>query len=147
MLKEILTSRKYPITIALALVAIGIMVFYSFCTTSCSYLKGDLFGLDLKYVGILFMLIIIGLSAMKQDLLLLMLLSASMGVEIFLVIFQVKADVYCPFCLAFGVTMFLMFLLNIDLQRKWVMSVCIVLGYLFFLLFFIGTITATYNIT
>jgi len=62
MVKEILVSRKYLLNIILAVAAAGIMVFYSFCTTSCAYLKGDLLGLDLKYVGILFMMIIIALK-------------------------------------------------------------------------------------
>jgi hypothetical protein len=147
MVKEILASRKYLLNIILAAAAAGIMVFYSLCTTSCSYLKGDLLGLDLKYVGIFFMMIIIALSAMKQDLFLLILLSGSVGVEIFLVIFQVKADLYCPFCLAFGVILLLMFFLNMDLHRKRVMALCIVLGYLSFLLFFVGTVTAKYEVT
>ncbi|PKN89007.1 MAG: hypothetical protein CVU51_02480 [Deltaproteobacteria bacterium HGW-Deltaproteobacteria-1] len=42
--------RKYRniLTILLALVGIGIMAYYDYCDTTCSYLKGDILGIDLK---------------------------------------------------------------------------------------------------
>jgi len=40
-----------------------------------------------------------------------------------------------------------MFFLNMNLHRKRIMALCIVLGYLSFLLFFIGTVTAKYQVT
>ena len=147
MMKQALISRKYLINIILALVAIGTMVFYSVCTTSCSYLKGNILGVDLKYVGIIYMAALIALSATKKDLLLLILLSAGIGVEIFLVAFQVKNDVYCPFCLTFGVILVLLFLLNMNPGRKWLMAICIALGFLSFLLLFRGSATPNYSFT
>jgi len=142
-----LISKKYIINIILALIAIGTMVFYSVCTTSCSYLKGNILGVDLKYVGIAYMTILIVLSVIKKDLFLLILLSAGMGVEIFLVAFQVRNDVYCPFCLTFGVILVLLFLLNMDLRKKWVMVLLAVLGYLSFLVLFRGSALPTYSFT
>ena len=146
MLKRLI-SKKYLINVILALIAIGTMVFYSVCTTSCSYLKGNILGVDLKYVGIAYMTILIILSIIKRDLPLLILLSAGIGVEIFLVAFQVKNDVYCPFCLTFGVVLVLLFLLNMDLKRKWAMALLVVLGYLSFLILFRGSATPSYSFT
>ena len=147
MLKQALMSKKYLINVILALIAIGTMVFYSVCVTSCSYLKGDILGLDLKYVGIIYMAILIILSITKKDLFLAILLSAGLGVEIFLVAFQVRNNVYCPFCLTFGVILVLLFLLNMDLRRKWVMALFLVLGFLSFLLLFRGSATPNYSFT
>lgn len=147
MLKQALLSKKYPINVILALAAIGTMIYYSVCTTSCSYLKGDILGLDLKYVGIIYMAILIILSIMKKDLFLTILLSAGIGVEIFLVGFQVKNNVYCPFCLTFGVILALLFLLNMDLRRKRMMAIFLVLGFLSFLLLFRGSATPNYSFT
>lgn len=46
--------RKYQniATIFLAIVGISIMAYYDYCDTTCSYLKGDIFGIDLKFIGI-----------------------------------------------------------------------------------------------
>ena len=48
-------SKKYILTIVLALIAMGIEFYYSICAGSCSYLKGDIFGIGLQYIGIAFM--------------------------------------------------------------------------------------------
>ncbi|MDR2019062.1 MAG: hypothetical protein LBQ00_09440 [Syntrophobacterales bacterium] len=140
-------SRKYLINILLALAAIGTMAFYAVCETSCSYLKGDILGLDLKYVGIIYMAAFIVLSILKKDPLLSILVSAGAGVEVFLVAFQVRSKVYCPFCLAFGVILFLLFLLNMDIRRKWIVILCVVLGFLSFVFFFRGSATPNYKFT
>jgi hypothetical protein len=145
--KRILTSRKYILNIVLASAAIGVIIFYAVCGGTCSYLKGHIFGLDLKYAGIIFMVFIILLSAMKKGLPLLILLSAGIGVEAYLVAFQVRTGVYCPFCLAFGGMLILLFLFNMDFRRKWVMASFIVLGYLLFLLFFKGSLIPTFSLT
>lgn len=133
MLKERLASKRYMINCILSLAAMGTIVFYSVCGGSCSYLKGSILGLDLKYAGAIFMIAVIALSLLKRGLLLLMLLSAGLGVEAFLVAFQVKNGVYCPFCLSFGAILVLLFLLNMDLRRTWVMALFIVLGLASFL--------------
>ncbi len=144
-LKEMLLSKKYLVNIILAVLAIGTMVFYMVCAGSCSYLKGEILGLDLKYVGIIFMAAVIVASIMKKDLALLIFLSAGIGVEMFLVAFQVRNDVYCPFCLSFGAILIIMFVLNMDLRRKWVAILFIALGLASFLLLFQGSVTPTYS--
>ena len=47
------------ITIALSLIGIVLMAYYDYCDTECSYLRGDLLGIDLKWVGIAYMAVII----------------------------------------------------------------------------------------
>lgn len=142
-----LMRRKYLINIILAALAIGIMAFYATCSTSCSYLTGSVLGLDLKYAGVLFMALLIALSLLKKDLLLQALLSLAIGAEVILVGFQVRNDVYCPFCLSFGVILVLLFLLNMDIRRKWITALFIVLGFIAFLAFFKGSAIPTYSIT
>jgi len=87
-----LHTWKYPINVVLLLIAVGLEVFYSICGGSCSYLRGDIFGMNLSYVGIIFAVILIGLSLLKQDWPILSLVSAVMGVEIVLVAFQVSTE-------------------------------------------------------
>jgi len=43
------------VNIAFPLVGIGLMIGYKACDTFCSYLQGTFLGVDLKIVGILFM--------------------------------------------------------------------------------------------
>ena len=59
---SILRSRRYLVNVVLLLIAIGLEIFYTVCGGSCSYLRGDIFGLDLTYVGIVFAVILILLS-------------------------------------------------------------------------------------
>jgi hypothetical protein len=72
------------ITILLSLAGIALMVFYAVCDTSCSYLKGDIWGIDLKWVGSAYMLSIIGFAAFKKLPFVRVLLAASLGVEVHL---------------------------------------------------------------
>ena len=107
-------SKRHILTIVLALIAIGIEFYYSICAGSCSYLNGDIFGIGLQYVGIAFMVCVIVLSILKKDLLLLALLSAGVGVEIYLVGFQIWHNTYCVYCLIFGGVLMVQFFINFD---------------------------------
>jgi protein-disulfide isomerase/uncharacterized membrane protein len=110
-------SYRNIMTIALALIGIILMFFYSVCDTSCSYLKGDIFGIDLKYIGIGYMLAIIALTLFKQTALVRILLASGIGVEVYLVDFQFREEVFCPFCLAFGAIVVLAFILNYEKRQ------------------------------
>lgn len=160
---------RNSITIALALIGIVLMVFYSVCDTSCSYLKGDIFGIDLKYIGIGYMLAIIVLAFFKQTALVRILLASGIGVEVYLVAFQFREDVFCPFCIAFGVIVVLAFFLNYERPQTeggWRRRIIyglgeaelpltgknevplllfVVLGYLFVVLTFSGSATPAYG--
>ena len=113
--------KKYrnAITIILALAGIALMVFYATCDTACSYLKGDIWGIDLKWIGNAYMIALIGFAAFKQTPFVRILLAAGLGVEVFLFSFQVQNDVYCPFCLAFAVMVIVAFIINYEVPSAW----------------------------
>lgn len=116
---DIIKKYRNIITIVLALIGIGIMAYYDYCDTACSYLKGDIFGIDLKWVGISYMAIIIAFAAFPQLPYVRALLAAGLGVEAHLYAFQVQNDVYCPFCLAFAAMLILAFLINYEVPSAW----------------------------
>ncbi len=65
-MKDFIKKYRNLITIVLSLIGIGIMAYYDYCDTACSYLKGDIFGIDLKWVGMAYMTAIIVFAAFKQ---------------------------------------------------------------------------------
>lgn len=136
--------NRYVLSIVLALIAVGIEVYYSICGGACSYLSGSLFGIDLQYIGIAFMALIILLSVIKKALLLVIALSTGVGVEVYLVGFQIWYDTYCPYCLIFGGIVMIMFLLNIRkaFLRTAVISAALTL--ILFSIFFKGSATPVY---
>ncbi len=141
---EFVRSKRHLFNIVLALIAIGVEYYYTTCETSCSYLKGDIFGIGLQYVGIVFMVSIIILSVMKKDLLLLMLLSAGVGVEIYLVGFQIWFNTYCIYCLIFGGLLVTQFVINLE-RKKWNIAVLFMAAaLLIFPLVFHGSVTPSY---
>ena len=157
------------ITIALAVIGIVLMLFYSVCDTACTYLKGDIFGIDLKYIGIAYMLAIIAFTLSNQIALVRMLLAAGIGVEVYLVAFQFREDVFCLFCLAFGAVVVLAFIVNYEgpqtrggllrriicglgetelplIKQKGIpLLLFVILGYLFVVLTFSGSATPAYG--
>jgi protein-disulfide isomerase len=137
-------GRLKAVTIVLALLAIGIEIYYSICEGVCSYLRGELFGIDLQYIGIAFMALIVLLSVMKQSLLLILALSAGVGVEVYLVGFQIFHNTYCPYCLAFGGILVVMFFLNIRKTEAKSVILCAAISLVLFALFFRGSATPAY---
>lgn len=118
-IKDIIKEYRHIATIILAAGGIGIMAYYDYCDTTCSYLKGDILGIDLKWVGMVFMAAVIVFAAFKQTAFVRMLLAAGLGVEVHLYAFQVQNDVYCPFCLAFSIMLILSFILNYEVPSAW----------------------------
>lgn len=150
------------------MIGIGLMVFYSYCDSSCSYLRGNIFSIDLKYIGISFMFIIIILVICAQFDIIRIMLAAGIGVEIFLIAFQFRENVFCPFCLAFGAIVIIMNVINYERpqdKEKWYEKLIyaageakipfigsnrvpllafVILGYLFVTLAFNGSVTPAY---
>jgi uncharacterized membrane protein len=62
-----------------------------------------------------------------------------MGVEFFLVGYQVVHNTYCPYCLIFAAIIFIQFLMNMDWSKKFFSVIFMVLGFLSFLVFFQGS--------
>lgn len=116
---KIIKEYRRLFTIILSVSGIGIMAYYDYCDTACSYLKGDIFGIDLKWVGITFMAAVMVFAVFKQTAFVRMLLAAGLGVEVHLYAFQAQNDVYCPFCLAFSVMLILSFLVNYEVPSAW----------------------------
>ena len=117
--REGINKYLVVITTFLALVGIGLMSYYEYCDTACSYLTGDIFGMDLKWVGIAFMAVLIIFSAISQQTLVRILLAAGLGVEVFLYSFQIENDVHCPFCTAFSLMVIAAFIVNYEVPSAW----------------------------
>jgi uncharacterized membrane protein len=143
-MKKFPSPKKRFLTILLALTGIAITVAYAFCLGACSYLKGDVLGIDLKYLGIFYMVIVLLLAWSRKPFLCLLLLAFGAGGEIFLIGYQVHSGVYCPYCLAFGATILLALAVNFERNRKTLAALAVAAGLLFFLLFFSGSATPAY---
>lgn len=152
-------------TAFLAALGLGVVVFYAYCDTSCSYLQGDFLGLDLKYAGMIFMAGIILLTLLKQGKIVTVLLSAAIGAEFYLISFQFQKNVFCPYCLVFAAVIFSAFLVNYESEparglkrgiyrlgtvstagRSIPLAIPILLGYLFTVLTFSGSVTPAYGL-
>lgn len=140
-----LSAAKKPLNIIIALIAIGIVVFYSLCGGTCSYLRGTMLGLDLKYAGIAYMLSIIVLSLLRWNFIVLLFVCTAAGVEAYLIGFQIVHSTYCPFCLGFGVTVIAQVLLNFNWSRKWYMTSFFLIGIALCFLFFKGSVIPMYS--
>ena len=138
---RLLTRSKRIINVLLPVVILCDMVFYQFCLSSCAYLQGELLGLDMKYVGLIIPVPLIVLALLRQNLLYLLGLSFGLGGEVKLIAFQIQNGVYCPYCLLAGTIMLFLFLFNFDRSHKVLMASFIVIGLLFFQLFFHGAVT------
>ncbi len=169
-MKDFIEKYRSVTTIVLSLAGIGIMAYYDYCDTTCSYLQGDIFGIDLKWVGIAYMAAIIVFAVLNQSPFVRTMLAGGLGVEVHLYAFQVQNDVYCPFCLAFSVMLILSFIINYEIPSAWrekrsrmwlyflgevdfsmfriyklPLLLFSLLGYLFVLLTFSGSVTPTYG--
>jgi thiol-disulfide isomerase/thioredoxin len=143
-MKKLLSRKRCFLTILLALTGMAIAVAYAFCLGECSSLKGYILGIDLKYVGIFYMIVVLLLAWLRKPILTLLLLAFGAGGEVFLIGYQVHSGVYCGYCLAFGATILLALAVNFERNRKAPAVLAAVAGLLFFLLFFSGSATPVY---
>jgi len=137
----------------LPLIGIGFMAFYEYCDTSCTYLKGSFVGVDLKWLGIIYMIVLFfSVFYFKDSIVTWMghirniLISAAVGAEFFLIGFQVVKGTYCPFCLAFGACVFGLFGINFKSMNKGLMIVSILAGLIGFTLFFEGQTSPMFDL-
>ncbi len=138
-----MNARKIA-NIVLPLLGFGVIVFYSFCGSSCAFLKGGVVGIDLKYIGLAAMVFLLLLAVFKQDLAHLAALSLGVGAEINLIAFQVRVGTYCPYCLIFGAILVLLLLFNVRRSRLVLAGTGIVLGFVLCFLFFKGAAAPVY---
>jgi hypothetical protein len=144
---DMYSTKIRIINIALCVIAIGVIAFYNFCGGTCSYLKGAIFGIDLKYAGIFYMVVLIALNILKWDFIVLPSVSIALGVEAYLVGFQISYWTFCPFCLGFGIIVIGQFILNFKWSNKWYMFAGAIIGLLFFVIFFKGSVVPTYDLS
>ncbi len=142
-----IVRRRHPINIILACLAIGLEIYYSICGGSCSYLKGTLLGIDLQYIGMAYMACIILLSLLKTDMPLVAFISAGVGIEFYLIGFQVWYRTYCPYCLGFAAIVFALFVLNFRRDRKALCAMTVAAALILFSLFFKGSLVPSYTYT
>jgi hypothetical protein len=139
--------RRHLISIILACLAIVLEVYYAICAGSCSYLSGTLLGIDLQYVGMAYMCCIILFAILRRDTLLILLISAGVGIELYLIGFQVWYNTYCPYCLAFAAIVFVLFALNFRRDRKALCVMTMAVALILFALFFKGSLAPSYSYT
>jgi hypothetical protein len=137
--------RGTVMNIVLACMAVALEIYYSICAGACSYLKGTIFGIGLEYVGIGYMACVILLSILKKDMLLLVLLSAGVGIEFYLIGFQVWHNTYCLYCLAFAAIVFVLFVMNFKRDSAALCVASVVIALIFFSIFFKGSLIPTYT--
>ena len=140
------------INVAFPIIGVGLMIFYGICDTSCSSLQGTFMGLDLKLIGILFMAALLVLTlppasrwAASICHLRTMLLSGALGGEILLVRFQVVNETYCPFCLAFGSCILILFAANFTKMNRYLALGAFLAGIAAFAMFFDGSVLPLYR--
>ena len=148
--KHIITK---VLNILLTLIGIALMLAYEYCDTSCLYLKGTFMGIDLKWVGIVYMIVLFtstfavaGSFGRMATHIRTMLISAAVGVEFFLIGWQIAHSTYCPFCLAFSACVFIIFGLNFPAMNKRLMVVSILAALLGFIMFFEGQAGPRYDL-
>ena len=139
-----MTAKKKWINIILPVVGIIIVLLYMVCEGSCEYLEGSLVGMPLNYLGIFYMGILLVSNLLKKLEVSLFLLSSGLGAEVQLLGFQIQNDIFCSYCLAFGLVVLLLFLLNFEKSKKIFISVSFVLGLILFSIFFKGSATPAY---
>lgn len=133
-------------------IGVGLMIAYGVCDTSCSSLRGTFLGVDLKVIGILFMAVLLVLTlppasryATSVNHLRTIMLSGALGGEVLLVRFQIVHDIYCPFCLAFGLCVVALFAANFAKMNKYLALGAFLAGIAAFALFFKGSVLPLYN--
>jgi len=133
-------------------IGIGLMVLYEVCDTACSSLQGTFAGVDLKVVGIIYMVALLALTlpplspypAIVRHLRTIM-LGGALGGEIILVRFQIVHDFYCSFCLAFGLCVVALFAANFMKMNRYLALVSFLAGIVAFALLFKGSILPLYG--
>jgi thiol:disulfide interchange protein DsbA len=136
-------ARKV-VNIALPLAGLAVIVFYNFCGSTCTFLKGGFFGVDLKYLGLAYPVLLLLLVLLEQDLLYIAMISLGVGMEINLVAFQVENGTYCPYCLIFAAILVFLFLFNFRRSKLPLMGIGVALGFLLCFFFFKGAATPVY---
>ncbi|MGB9716013.1 MAG: DsbA family protein [Thermodesulfovibrionales bacterium] len=139
-----MSSKKYWINLILLFSGIGIIFLYSLCGEGCSYLRGSIFSIDLKYFGLFYIGLLLVSNIMRKNTILLILLSFGLGAEIYLIGFQIKNEIICYYCIIFGGVILTLFLLNFDMSKKFFIGASLIVGFIFFSIFLKSDILPLY---
>lgn len=139
-----MSSKKYWINTIMAIVGIGLISLYLVCGEGCAYLRGSIFSIDMKYLGTLYMGLLLLFNLLRRNSIFLSLLSSGLGAEIYLIGFQIRNEVICYYCLAFGAVILILFLLNFNMKKKILIVISLILGLILFSIFFQGNVTPLY---
>ncbi|MCX5828576.1 MAG: hypothetical protein NTV58_11335 [Deltaproteobacteria bacterium] len=138
--------------IIVPVIGIGLMISYEVCDTTCSTLRGTFLDVDLKIVGILFMVALLAMIPLRKsrfyassEHLQTMMLAGAVGGEMLLVRFQIVNDTYCPFCMAFGLCVLALFAVNFMRMNKYLALGAFCAGIGTFAIFFQGSILPLYG--
>ena len=143
---------RNAVDILLPVIGLGLVIFYQICDTACSALRGKLLGVDLKVVGILFMFSLLAIVALQRTRLSspaghlrTLMLAGALGGEVLLVRFQIVHETYCPFCLAFGLCIVLLFAAHFPRMNKYAALAAFLAGAGVFALGFTGSVLPLYG--
>lgn len=139
--------KKHIITIILGTAAIGLEVYYTICADSCSYLQGTLAGIPLQYIGMAYMICLITLSLLRKSTLVFLLVSAGVGVEFYLIGFQIYYNTYCLYCLGFAAILFILYFIHYERRYLVPGLVIMAISLSLFAIFFKGSLIPTYTYT
>jgi hypothetical protein len=145
-MQTFLQDKKRIVNVLLPLIILADMVFYQFCLTSCTYLKGSLLGVDMKIVGLIIPIPLIVLALFRMNPLYLLGICFGVGGEIILISFQIRNGIYCPYCLFAAAIMAFLFAFNFNRARTLLMALFVILGAVFFSLFFQASAFPTYGL-
>lgn len=126
---EFVNVRKRILTIALALAGIAAVVFYTWCTDACGRVAGTMAGVGLHWLGLGFMAGVAVSALLRLQGLVFVLASLGVGVEAFLVGYQVSTGEYCVWCLLFAAAVLLLFAINFERRRLRLLLVAAVSGF------------------
>jgi uncharacterized membrane protein len=140
------------VNILIPIIGLGLTIFYEVCDTSCSALEGEFLGVELKVVGIFFMvalLVLIPLHSTRISALIghlkTVMLAGALGGEMLLVRFQIVHETYCPFCLAFGLCIVILFAANFHRMNRYLALFALFAGVGAFALLFKGSALPLYR--
>jgi hypothetical protein len=133
---KFISDHRRIINVSLSLLGLIIIILYYFCGSSCLYLAGTVFGVDLKIWGVIYLCLFAQLALFRQEALGYVLLSAGLGGEIFLVGYQMVHRTYCPYCLILALIIALLFIMNLNKRKLIITLLSVILGFAVLLAFF-----------
>jgi uncharacterized membrane protein len=148
---NILVSLQKKVWIFPAL-ALAALVIGQICAKACAFIRGDILGLDLNILGIVFYTVLFALAVLHAKVypkewlmgVLAAMSSIGMGTELILIKFQVQHGVYCPKCLISGFFFVTMFFMVAPRLKKWVVILLVCAGVLFATFTFSGSVIPSY---